>query len=729
MKTYLLTDEVQIIGRAGEQGGITVAVDVSDWQEEYQDGVGGIMVTRPGGNRMPLVTTISGNLMLAELPPECTDRPGRYDYTATWTLAGAIQASQVYQAIILSSEIERGVPPERWHGRTPDWAKEIYIKAEQILNSVDAALQAEQSVLDARDDAQEAQAAAETAQGAAEDAKDDAEAAKNASEEALASITQILDESQETIATMQSAADGIEAQKDTMIASIASVAGQGTDTTMTQSGVAADAKVVGDELDDLKSALDDKVNNIENGYLVMDYIDGEYINSSTGAVEQNSSYMRTDYIDCEGFDILVFIGVTHANYNNKGAFYDTNKEKIDVAFGVDVNHTIVIVPSNAKWFRISGEKSKGYFSAVRVVNSNGIPQIIYNKDLIYNLYKQIEPQNWQTGKYVDYNTGAIGSAAAWNATEIIPTGKYIVTNANATQNGAIVFLDSNGIILDRYKNMGNYVRVYTVPDNTAVCRLCYNRGDAGATEVFVIGGKISDEAPILSVIGDSISSDNATGYKPCNYLAWPKMLVNKFGNNVKLDRHTMPGKRLYDTLISDCASVDSKAKMVVVMLGINDIGKGYTMGDIDTIMSQPLEDVETNTLMGVYRKGLETLKNRLSNDSVIVCISPVTNQQIDAWGDSTVADFRASYEELVTLRESIKKMVIAEGSAENGWIYIDGRSLFELSTESLNLYYGKKLDGTSDYTHLNLCGESILASAIFNTVVPIGCIMESNYIT
>jgi lysophospholipase L1-like esterase len=255
MKTYLLTDEVQIIGRAGEQGGITVAVDVSDWQEEYQDGVGGIMVTRPGGNRMPLVTTISGNLMLAELPPECTDRPGRYDYTATWTLAGAIQASQVYQAIILSSEFERGVPPERWHGRTPDWAKEIYIKAEQILNSVDAALQAEQSVLDARDDAQEAQAAAETAQGAAEDAKDDAEAAKNASEEALASITQILDESQETIATMQSAADGIEAQKDTMIASIASVDGQGTDTTMTQSGVAADAKVVGDELDDLKGAL------------------------------------------------------------------------------------------------------------------------------------------------------------------------------------------------------------------------------------------------------------------------------------------------------------------------------------------------------------------------------------------------------------------------------------------------------------------------------------------
>ena len=31
MKTYLLADEMQIIGRAGEQDGVTLAVDVSEW--------------------------------------------------------------------------------------------------------------------------------------------------------------------------------------------------------------------------------------------------------------------------------------------------------------------------------------------------------------------------------------------------------------------------------------------------------------------------------------------------------------------------------------------------------------------------------------------------------------------------------------------------------------------------------------------------------------------------
>ena len=53
------------------------------------------------------------------------------------------------------------------------------------------------------------------------------------------------------VADSQAAVAGIDAQRNTMIAAIASVAGQGTDTTLSQSGVAADAKAVGD----LKSAL------------------------------------------------------------------------------------------------------------------------------------------------------------------------------------------------------------------------------------------------------------------------------------------------------------------------------------------------------------------------------------------------------------------------------------------------------------------------------------------
>lgn len=78
-------------------------------------------------------------------------------------------------------------------------------------------------------------------------------------EERQDTVEGILD-AQETRGTQitsaaQSAVDGIEGQKNTMIASIASVAGMGTDTTLTQSGVAADAKVAGDKISEIKSAL------------------------------------------------------------------------------------------------------------------------------------------------------------------------------------------------------------------------------------------------------------------------------------------------------------------------------------------------------------------------------------------------------------------------------------------------------------------------------------------
>lgn len=94
----------------------------------------------------------------------------------------------------------------------------------------------------------------------------------------------------------QAAIDGIESQKNQMIASIAQVAGQGTDATFTQQGVAADAKAVGD----LKSAFD-----TQNPYLFSEkipygqeityqysklpiYKKGAYINNS-GVIKTNAS--------------------------------------------------------------------------------------------------------------------------------------------------------------------------------------------------------------------------------------------------------------------------------------------------------------------------------------------------------------------------------------------------------------------------------------------------------
>jgi hypothetical protein len=268
MKTYLLTDEMQIIGRAGEQDDIVLAVDVSAWQAEYSNGVGSMLCTCPDGKPVPIKCVVRGTLLKGELPDECMSRPGVYQYTANWVLAGVIRKSQTYKCIVLSTVGGRGLPPE-CRG-TPAWATEIFVKAEQIDAALDAALQMSQYA----DDAMSAKDAALAAQEAAEDAKDESVYAKEQIEtminESIGSIEQaqqIVAEAQETvdeleeqkdqiILSAQEAVDGIDEQRNTMIAAIASVAGQGTDTTLTQSGVAADAEAVGDQIIFLKNATD-----------------------------------------------------------------------------------------------------------------------------------------------------------------------------------------------------------------------------------------------------------------------------------------------------------------------------------------------------------------------------------------------------------------------------------------------------------------------------------------
>lgn len=101
--------------------------------------------------------------------------------------------------------------------------------------------------------------------------------------DAQAAVTEInadVAAAQAAVAAAQTAVDGIEDQRQTMIASIASVAGQGTDTTLTQSGVAADAKATGDEVSALKSAFGE----------VAEY------HAPTNLYNKNSALNRTNYM-------------------------------------------------------------------------------------------------------------------------------------------------------------------------------------------------------------------------------------------------------------------------------------------------------------------------------------------------------------------------------------------------------------------------------------------------
>ena len=167
-----LLDLNRSVSDSGELGGIRIAIDVSAWQIT-KGGVYGILCTRPDGRRWPLVTEMLDGWLTAVLPAECTDRPGTYEYTATWVKAGQMSISRSYRAIILGGGILQ--PPGRLG--TPDWAREIYLKAEIAHSSMEAAVAAKTA-------AEAAQEAADTAPGNAEDAQEAAEAARDRAEAA-----------------------------------------------------------------------------------------------------------------------------------------------------------------------------------------------------------------------------------------------------------------------------------------------------------------------------------------------------------------------------------------------------------------------------------------------------------------------------------------------------------------------------------------------------------------
>ena len=175
MKTYVLTDEIQVIGSAGETD-IALTVDVADWQALYVDGIGAMLCQRPDGNLVPVEVTIVGSTMTAVLPDECLSRPGLYQYTATWAKTGALTKSHIYKVILQTTEKGREYPHEC--PGTPQWASDIFIKAEQIDAALDAAMQTAQDAEDARE-----------AKGAAEDAQEAAEAARDRAETAADTVT------------------------------------------------------------------------------------------------------------------------------------------------------------------------------------------------------------------------------------------------------------------------------------------------------------------------------------------------------------------------------------------------------------------------------------------------------------------------------------------------------------------------------------------------------------
>lgn len=134
------------------------------------------------------------------------------------------------------------------------------------------------------------------------------------------------------------------------------------DPTLTQSGQAADAKVVGDEIERIKSELNDigskQLNFIEttggNRYNVSTVTRGKYITNS-GDETENNSYAVTDFIPVKEGDVIRYTLISSLS-DQHSQLYNSSKEWVQSTRWIKTNYDTyqeVTIPSGISYIRIN----------------------------------------------------------------------------------------------------------------------------------------------------------------------------------------------------------------------------------------------------------------------------------------------------------------------------------------------------------------------------------------
>lgn len=264
----------------------------------------------------------------------------------------------------------------------------------------------------------------------------------------LAEIEAELDEIPTILANAQTAVDGIEAQKDTMIASIASVAGQGTDTTLTQSGVAADAKTTGDQVRDLKSAIDTfaRIN--------YDTVSG-YVNAwgdISADSDASNGTLTTENILCEPGDIIKFYinfstekteWIAYALYGSNGGFI-SRTVLYNMVSGTSFAEAVTI-PDNAHYIAISYRtfnESSAYIGLCSPISG-----IVSNIDKTISIYAN------------DAEVTVTAPTRLDTGIQVAQGQKFKITVSNFTDGGIYLYVGSNTDV--RHYIAGNEEYVFT----------------------------------------------------------------------------------------------------------------------------------------------------------------------------------------------------------------------------------------------------------------------------
>ena len=156
-----LTGQGVYLGRQGDDADIQVYVDLTDWLEEYGAGYGVMLFTSPDGKTWPLYTEVDtdGKKMTGEINQTETAQYGNGVIEARWLVAGAVMASEKYNAYILPQAFKGEVPRHI----TPSWVQELILGFESSRGLIDEAREVAREAAELKEDVTEEMAAVQEA--------------------------------------------------------------------------------------------------------------------------------------------------------------------------------------------------------------------------------------------------------------------------------------------------------------------------------------------------------------------------------------------------------------------------------------------------------------------------------------------------------------------------------------------------------------------------------------
>ena len=218
-----------------------------------------------------------------------------------------------------------------------------------------------------------------------------------------------------------------------------------------------------------------------------EWIDGGYIDNTNGNLVSNNNWKYTDFIKItDGVKSLGVFTTLDGSYSYN-AFYDINKTFIS---NFSVNSSVVNVPSNVVYFRLSSTKNSNTIITNIVetlsekCNENQAREI--SKDLtnklkenLINEYIGIKAEykyKWIDGGYIDNTNGNLVSNNNWKYTDYIELDEVNQLEVSTTLTGSYsynAFYDKNKIFIKQIRVSENII---DKPSNAKYMRLSVNKG-------------------------------------------------------------------------------------------------------------------------------------------------------------------------------------------------------------------------------------------------------------